>query len=147
MFQEWKGLKIHVLNSGKINIGKRLKTRGCDNILIDQGKLVIGDYCFFNYNVSITCVDAINIGNHVQIANNVVIVDHDHDYKNINGGGFISEKICIEDNVWIGANSVILKGVHIGREAVIAAGSIVNKDVPSRCVVGGQPARIIKYIE
>lgn len=145
LFQEWKGLKIQVLNSGTVNIGKRLKTRGNDNLLIDHGKLVMGDYCFLNYNVSITCVDRIEIGNHVQIANNVVIVDHDHDYKELKG--LISERICIEDNVWIGANSIILKGVHIGRESVIAAGSIVNKDVPSKCVVGGQPARLIKYIE
>ena len=145
-FQEWRGLKIRILKNGKVNIGKRLKTRGADNLLVDHGELTIGDYCFFNYNVSITCVDSIYIGNHVQIANNVVIVDHDHDYKNMNKG-LISKEVYIEDNVWIGANSVVLKGVHIGSGAVIAAGSIVNKDVPPRCVVGGQPAYIIKHFE
>ena len=146
LFQEWRGLKIQILNKGKVDIGRRLKTRDGNLILIDNGKLKIGKYCFFNRNVSITCIESIQIGDHVQIGNNVVIVDHDHDYMNGNKG-FISKDIIIDDNVWIGANSTILKGVHIGENSVIAAGSVVNRDVPPYSVVGGNPAKILKCIK
>ena len=56
-----------------------------------------------------------------------------------------AEKIFINDNAWIGFNSIILKGVTIGKGAVVAAGSVVTKDVPDYAIVGGNPARIIKY--
>ncbi len=72
------------------------------------------------------------------------MVDHDHDTVN---GGFVSAPIKIGDNVWIGANSVILKGVTIGNNAIIAAGSIVTKDVPANAIVGGCPAKVIRYKE
>lgn len=55
------------------------------------------------------------------------------------------QDICIKNDVWIGCNAVILKGVTIGEGAVIAAGSIVSKDVPPYAVVGGSPARVLKY--
>lgn len=142
IYQDWSGLRIKLNNHGKLKIGKRLKTRGQDNILIEGGKLQIGDYCFFNYNVSITCKAHVLIGSHVQIANNVVIVDHNHDYKN---KGFVSKPVSIDDNVWIGANAVILPGVSIGKFAVIAAGCVVTKDVPEYAIVAGVPGRVIDY--
>lgn len=55
--------------------------------------------------------------------------------------------IVIGDDVWIGARSIILKGVHIGKGAVIAAGAVVSRDVPEYAIVGGVPARVIKYRE
>ena len=143
IYQEWNGLKIKIHNHGKLKIGKRLKTRGQDNILIEGGNLQIGDYCFFNYNVSITCKEHIGIGSHVQIANNVVIIDHNHDYRNKNG--FVSKPVSIGDNVWIGANAVILPGVSIGKFAVIAAGCVVTKDVPEYAIVAGVPGKIMNY--
>ena len=141
MKQEWKRFCLNISNHGKIIIGKRLKTRGLASLFIDGGILSIGNYCFLNNNVSITCLDCITIGNGVQIANNVVIVDHNHDYKK--HGGYVSSPVVIEDRVWIGANAVILPGIHIGEGAVIAAGSVVTKDVPARTVVAGIPASII----
>jgi serine acetyltransferase len=53
--------------------------------------------------------------------------------------------VVIEDNVWIGENACIMSGVHIGQGAVVAAGSVVNKDVPPYSIVGGVPAKVIKY--
>lgn len=142
LYQEWCGLNIKILSSGKLRIGKRLKTRGQDHILVESGNLKIGDYCFFNYNVSITCREEITIGSHVQIANNVVIVDHNHDYKK---NGFVCNPVYIRDNVWIGANAVVLPGVSIGKCAVIAAGCVVNKDVPEYAIVAGVPGKVIGY--
>lgn len=98
---------------------------------------------FCNTNVSITAMKNITIGDNVRIANNVVIVDHDHDFQN-NLSDFISEDVIIGNDVWIGANAVILRGVHIGDHAVIAAGSVVNEDIPAFAVAGGVPVKLLK---
>ena len=64
----------------------------------------------------------------------------------MNQQGFAEEKpIIIEDDVWIGANSIILGGVKIGNGAIIGAGAVVTKDVPPRAIVAGNPAKLIKY--
>lgn len=110
---------------------------------LNGGSIELGCNCFCNSNVNITAMKKVKIGSNVKIANNVVIIDHDHNYRQSNTG-YVSAPIQIGDNVWIGANSVILKGVTIGDHAVIAAGSVVNHDVPEHCVVAGVPARIIK---
>lgn len=144
LIQDWTNVHIKVSSKGSIAIGKRLKARGQDNILVESGNMRIGDYCFFNYNVSITCIEKIEIGSHVQIANNVVIVDHNHNYGT---RGFSCNPVYIADNVWIGANSVILPGVSIGKGAVIAAGSVINKDVPEYSLAAGVPGKIIKKYE
>lgn len=140
-YQDIHKLKLSLKASSKLSIGKRLKTREGCHLIIDGGNVEIGDYCFLNFNVSITSVDYIKIGNHVQIANNVVIVDHNHNYMQ---SGLVSKRVVIEDDVWIGANVVVLPGVTIGKGAVIAAGSVVNKDIGSRTVVAGVPAKEIK---
>lgn len=62
-------------------------------------------------------------------------------------GDSVSKPVVIGDDVWIGARSIILKGVHIGKGAVIAAGAVVTKDVPEYAIVGGVPAKVIKYRE
>lgn len=142
LYQKWHGLNIAISSDGNVQIGKRLKTRGQDHILVEGGVLKVGDYCFLNYNVSVTCKDNISIGSHVQIANNVVIVDHNHDYKN---GGFVCGTVSIEDGVWIGANAVVLPGVTIGKCAVVAAGCVVNKNVPEYAIVAGVPSKVIGY--
>lgn len=94
-----------------------------------EGKLLIGNNCFFNYNNTITAHERIEIGNCVTIGPNVCIFDHDHSFKD-EKQEFVSEKIVIEDHVWIGAGCIILKGVTIGRGSVIAAGTVVTKNVP-----------------
>ena len=78
-------------------------------------------------------MERISIGNRCTFGNNVVIVDHDH---SIHGEKteFVTDPVVIEDGAWIGANVVILKGVTIGKEAVIAAGSVVTKAVPDNCI-------------
>jgi acetyltransferase-like isoleucine patch superfamily enzyme len=107
------------------------------------GVIRIGEYAFMSYNVSVTSMNRITIGNRVKIANNVVIVDHDHDYKN-NNIGYKTGSVVIEDDVWIGANCVILKDTHIGHNCVIAAGSVVKGNIPARTVWGPSLAAKIK---
>lgn len=106
-----------------------------------------------NSRINGSCIHAyksIKIGKNCLIAANCQIIDgngHDLSFSNvenrINTSGD-AEEIIIEDNVWIGANSMILPGVKIGYGSVIAAGSIVAKDIPGMCIAGGNPAKIIK---
>jgi len=88
------------------------------------------------------------IGNNVIIAPNVTIATGDHDYRDIAATTaeqeYYGSPIHIHDDVWIGANAVIVGGVTVGKHSVIAAGSVVTKDVPAYTMVGGVPAREIK---
>ena len=87
----------------------------------------------------------VKIGNRVMIASHVAITSLTHDHSAlVMWGTGIMNPVIIEDDVWIGTHSVILPGVTIGRGAVIGAGSVVTKDVPSNAIAAGVPARIIR---
>lgn len=101
----------------------------------------IGDFTYVNKRTEIKCQDMIKIGESCSISWDVVIMDTD--YHSINGRAFI-DPVIIEDNVWVGCRAIILKGVHIGEGAIIAAGSVVTKNVPPYCIVAGNPAKVIK---
>ena len=118
------------IKNGKASFGKEQITRGCAVFRVEGGELTIGDKCFFNQNVSITCKNNVTIGDRCQIANNVVIVDHDHAGSE-NWGSYVEDEVIIGNDVWIGAGAVILRGTVIGDGAVIGAGSIVKGDVPA----------------
>lgn len=127
--------------NASVCMGKNLYIKGDGHLHCENGKLVIEDDVFMNHNVSVTCHEKIVIGAGTTIANNVVIVDHDHIAQ---GLGFETSPVVIGKNVWIGANAIVLKGVTVGDGAIIAAGAVVNKDVKKDSVVGGVPARCIK---
>lgn len=95
------------------------------------------------YGCNIACFNRISIGDEVAIGENVTIRDSDNHY--LYRKGYIQSKpIIIDDHVWIGMDSIVLKGVHIGKGSIVAAGSVVTKDVPEKCVVAGNPAKIIR---
>lgn len=98
---------------------------------------------YANNNVEITCFKHIKIGNNVAISKDVIIRDSDNHVINGNTQN-VAQPISIGNNVWIGLRVIILKGVTIGDGAIIAAGAVVNKDVPANCLVGGVPAKILK---
>ena len=91
----------------------------------------------------------VKIGKNVRIAHRVTINSSDHEYRNPNkpiySQGLIKKETIIEDDVWIGCNSVINKGVKIGKGSIVAAGSVVNKNVKENSIVGGVPAKLIKF--
>ena len=99
----------------------------------EGGRLRIGAHVFFNTNCSVSCMGEIRIGEYCKIGNNVVIVDHDHNYKD-QSSEFLTGSIVIGNRVWIGANCTILQGAQIGDDCVIAAGSIVKGVVPAGSV-------------
>lgn len=98
---------------------------------------------YTNNNVEINCFKSIKIGDNVAISKNVIIRDSDSHVIN-NNTETMTRPIVIGNNVWIGIGAIILKGVTIGDGAIIAAGAVVNKDVPPRTLVGGVPAKVLK---
>ena len=131
------------IKNGTARFGKEQITRGNAVFRVEGGELVVGDKCFFNQNVSITCKKNIVIGDRCQIANNVVIVDHDHAGSE-NWGSYVETPVVIGNEGWIGANVVIMRGTTIGDKAVIGAGSIVKGNVPAGKVFYQKRETIIK---
>lgn len=112
------------------------------------GTIEIGAHCTVNSFCMLYGHGGLKIGDGVRIGAGVVIIPSNHVFENteipIFRQGNVGKGICIDDDVWIGANCTILDGVNIGQGAVIAAGATVNKDVEPYSVVGGVPARLIK---
>ena len=117
----------------------RIYTR-CTISINKDATLILGN-SYSNFNLNLACFDRIEIGDGVEISENVTIRDSDN--HSINGQE-VSKPVKIGDNVWIGINATILKGVSIGDGAVIAAGAVVTKNVPKGALVGGVPASLIK---
>lgn len=135
--------ELHIGKGSNVKFGKEQITRGNAVFRAEGGELLIGDKCFFNQNVSITCKKKIRIGDRCQIANNVVIVDHDHAGSE-DWGSYVENPVIIGNDVWIGAGSVILRGAVIGDKAVIGAGSIVKGNVPAGAVFYQKRENVIK---
>ena len=112
----------------------------------NSGNLVIGNNCFMNHNVSITCNDSVRIGDDCNIANNVVIVDHNHTMTPEGVlGETVSRAVRIGNKCWIGANCTVTAGSEIGDGAAIAAGAVVTGVIPSH-ELWGVPAKFIKKL-
>ena len=105
-------------------------------------KLHIGSHVHINRNCMLDARGGLTIGNNVSVSHNVSFVTGSHDF-NTPKFDYVDAPIVVEDNVWIGLNATILKGVHIGQGAVVAAGALVTKDIPPFEVWGGVPAKKI----
>lgn len=121
---------IKTSNRGAIKFGKINVIRPNAELAANGGVITLGNNCFVNRNSMIVSHEAISIGDNTTIGPGVYIYDHDHD----GDGGYVSMPIMIDKNVWIGAGSIILKGVKIGSNSVIAAGSVVYSDVESNVI-------------
>lgn len=135
---------------GRIEIGSRVSFRGIraqSRLSAGHGgNLSIGDFCFINSGAVIEASISIKLGAYCLIGERVSIVDNSH-HEVAPGEGIRRAPITIAKNVWIGADVLIMPGVTIGEHSVIAARSVVTKDVPSRSVVAGVPARLIRQFE
>lgn len=109
-----------------------------------NASLIIGDNCRFS-GVSIRCFESITIGNNVRVGANVLILDGDGHQDDPRAGR--NKPIVIEDNVWLGGNVVVKKGVHIGRNSVIGMNSVVSKDVPANCIAIGNPCIVVHQFD
>ena len=122
--------EITMDRGSELRIGRNFKMRDGAKIRVRKGATcIIGNNSSVNSNNMIACHERIEIGDNVMLSPNVQIYDHDHDYRSPGGvkdGIFRTSPVKIGDNVWIGANTVILRGTEIGDNCVIGAGSIVN---------------------
>ena len=155
---------IECNSSANIIIGKGFFLTSGDNfnslcsnrrasIYVTKGALLkIGDYVGMS-SPTIWCASKIVIGNNAHIGANCMIIDTDvhskdykhRDFRNEIMSDVIPMPINIGDDVWIGLNCIILKGVTIGNRSIIGAGSVVTKDIPANCIAAGNPCRVIKY--
>lgn len=142
-----------------VQIGDYFKLSG-ELISSHHGKIKIGDHCLVGPRCVVGAVNSVVLGNYVRLSNNVIVIDNNNhpvnpvDRKIMNSVEYtspyrtwkyaVSKPIVIHDNVWIGRNSIINKGVTIGENSIVAAGSVVTKDVPPNCIVGGNPAKVVK---
>lgn len=140
-----KGVRI-LRKNAEISVGDKvllhrdckLSVWGTDN----RAKLTIGSNSYIGDRTEIHTGKCIEIGSGCNISWGCTIMDRD--YHKLNSEAEIYKNVKIGNNVWIGCNSIIVKGVTVGDGAVIAAGSVVTKDVPPCALVGGNPARIIR---
>jgi acetyltransferase-like isoleucine patch superfamily enzyme len=140
--------KIRIRNGGKISIGSNCEI--LDGVIISTygGDIAIGNNCSINPYTMIFGTGGVKIGNNVLIAAQVMIVPVNHNFNKrdipISEQGHNAKGIVIEDDVWIAHGCSILDGVTIGEGAIIAAGSVVNKNVEPYSINGGIPAKKIK---
>lgn len=136
-----------------VALGYRRSPRMGDGEIMLQSReknavISIGDKVRFSNNVSLVATQGITIGADSLIGDQVMIVDSDfHDIdpdKRLEPG--LSERVIVGKNVWLGSRVMVLKGVTIGDNAVIAAGSLVTKDIPPNTLAAGVPAKIVRPI-
>ena len=154
-----RGNKIVLKNRGRIivGIGVTLNSfpEGQPNRTVLQthcsdAVLSVGDYCILN-GVTIHCRTRVEIGKFCLFGPGAALIDNDSHRTSTN----VAERrkpprsapIILGDNVWIGMNSLVLKGVEIGKNAIVAAHAVVTKDVPENALVAGNPARVVKSLE
>ena len=112
------------------------------------GDVIIGNHT--RVGLHNTIIGPVEIGNNVNLAQGITVTALNHNFsdsnKRIDEQGVSTNPVTIEDDVWIGANAVVLPGVKIGNHCVVAAGAVVTKDVPPHSLVAGVPAKVIKQI-
>ena len=115
----------------------------------DYGKHIeAGKNFFANYNCTLIDVAKIRIGDNCMMAPNVSVYTAGHPVHPVsrNSAYEYGKEVTIGDNVWLGGNTVVCPGVHIGSNVVIGAGSVVTKDIPDWCVAAGNPCKVIRKI-
>lgn len=136
--------RVHLSNGTLYTFGNVSIYPGA-TVLIDGGKISIGDGTRINTRTQLISKQEIKIGRNCMIAQNVLI--RDNDGHQLLADGIFQNKtqpVAVGDNVWIGQNATILKGVTVGSGAIIAAGSVVTNNVPEKAVVAGVPAKVVK---
>jgi acetyltransferase-like isoleucine patch superfamily enzyme len=144
----------------RIRIGSNCVIQGQLALFGHGGRISIGDWCFLGQNTRIWSGVSVEIGDRVLISHDVNIFDNDthpfdavarhRQFVEMTRAGhpkvidLQDQPVRIGDDAWIGAKAIILKGVTVGKGAVVAAGAIVTRDVPAYAVVAGNPARVIR---
>ncbi len=138
--------RLDIIPSKKLIVGRRAIIEDYVVINNGMGDVIIGDNSHITPRV--TVVGPVKLGNNVILANGVHISGLTHNYEDVDmpvsKQGVSTNPVIIEDDVWIGGNSCINQGVHIGSHSMVGAGSVVTKDIPAYSVAAGNPARLIR---
>lgn len=163
----WSKIYLHVGENAKVSIGVNFAFQSGDNFnplchntygsifVLDNATLTIGNDSGMSGG-TIWATDSITIGDNVKIGANCTIIDgdiHSTDWRrrrykrpNPQRMEYKHKPIAIGNDVWLGANSIVLKGVTIGDRTVIGAGSVVSKDIPADCIAAGNPCVVVKNL-
>lgn len=149
IFRKLPNTKISIGNNCTFNSSHRSNLIGvyspCMISTIEKGAIIdIGNHCGFSGTVIASALK-IKIGNNVRCGANTLITDSDWHTDDYRVGR--NREIIIEDNVWLGYGVKVLKGVHIGKNSLIGAGSIVTRDIPENVIAAGNPCKIIKDLK
>ena len=138
--------RMDVVPWNKFELGEDSTIEDFSAINNGVGNVIIGDRT--KIGLSNTIIGPVIIGNDIRLAQNITLSGLNHNYEDISVPihvqGVSTSPIVIEDNSWIGANVVVVAGVTIGKHCIVAAGSIVTKDIPPYSVAVGNPARVLK---
>jgi acetyltransferase-like isoleucine patch superfamily enzyme len=142
--------RAHVINQGRLVFGDHVRLNGSTVRLefacFRGARLTVGDGTFINYGTNVSAVEGVSIGNHCAIGQYSIVMDCDyHAVDDLDSRGN-AKAITIEDDVWLGARTIVLKGSRIGRGAVVAANSVVRGEIPPFALAAGSPARVVRYI-
>jgi carbonic anhydrase/acetyltransferase-like protein (isoleucine patch superfamily) len=137
-----------VVNRGRMTIGDRVRLNSTvatlELVSLPGGHLEIGENVFINYGSSLVASVHVKVGNDCLIGTHVMVMDTDFHQVEDKSYDTNGKPVILEDRVWLGNRSIVLKGVTIGHDSVVAAGSVVTADVPPRCVVAGVPAKVVR---
>jgi acetyltransferase-like isoleucine patch superfamily enzyme len=140
--------RLRVSNRGRLTIGGHVRLVSTlaksELATLPGGHIEIGDNVFVNFGTSIVSSAHVKIGNDCLIGTHVTIMDCDFHRVEDKAWDTSGEPIVLQDRVWLGNRSIILKGVTIGHDSVVAAGAVVTRDVPPRVVAAGNPARVVR---
>ncbi len=139
-------VRLDIVPFQKLRIGGDTLLEDYSTINNRMGPVDIGDHSLVG--IGNVLIGPVTVGAHVILAPNVVLSGLNHVYTDVSlpikEQALDPKEIVIEDNVWIGANSVVTAGVRIGTHVVIAAGSVVTKDIPAYSLAAGNPAQLVK---
>lgn len=143
--------QMFFLNKGEIHLGNKVRVHTGTKIrAISGGKVSIGTNATFNYNCMIVALKSITIGKGVEFGPNVLVYDHDHDFR-VKGGlkanKYRSADVIIGDNSWIGANTVILRGTKIGENCVVGAGCVISGEYPDNSIITQKRETITRNVK
>lgn len=140
-----------ITNLGEIVVGDKFlffsNTVTSEMVAYPEGRIEIGSDVFINYGASLSAHRLVRIGDGCQIGSYACLMDNDYHRVEDRSQPGESIPIVLGKNVWLGVRVIVLKGVTIGENAVIGAGSVVTKNVPAHCLAAGVPAKVVRTFD
>lgn len=140
--------RLALSNQGRLVMGDRIRLVSTpyplELVTLPGAVIELGTNVFINFGSSIVSSNRISIGDDCLIGTHTMVMDCDFHKVEDKSWDTTGYPVTIEDRVWLANRCIVLKGVRIGHDAVVAAGAVVTRDVPPRTVVGGNPARVLR---